>query len=351
MRIGIDIDDTLINVKEELKDAALKYAKSLGKKVKDTNNVVDKGNDGNIYQQIYGFNYEELKYFLGPIQESITSKALPRKGSVDVVKKFHDEGNEIYIITARDKEFHDAPYKQSKEWLNRNGIYFDKLIVNARDKAKVCLENGIDLLIDDNIDNCLQVRNCGIEAIMIGEETSREVVTFADWDAICNFVLDGKIVKIIPYSIGYMNEISDFINESMFRFLGREYKERVDVLNIEEFYFNNNGGFWLAIDVVNKQIVGSIGLDNQGEFGLLRRFYVDKVYQKLGIGSRLFKQLYRYAIKNTTIKKIYLACSKRLEVAHIFYLKYGFVKIDKIEEDVNISISSEDDYFVKEVER
>lgn len=53
------------------------------------------------------------------------------------------------------------------DWLNKNDIYFDKLIVNARDKKRVCIEENIDILIDDSISNCKNVITSGISAIMI----------------------------------------------------------------------------------------------------------------------------------------------------------------------------------------
>lgn len=51
---------------------------------------------------MFQFNYEELKYFLKDIQESITNKAKPRENVVEVVNKFKNDGNKIIIITARD---------------------------------------------------------------------------------------------------------------------------------------------------------------------------------------------------------------------------------------------------------
>ena len=42
MRIGIDIDDTLTDVKDELYEACKKYAKSLGKKLPKDINLEDK---------------------------------------------------------------------------------------------------------------------------------------------------------------------------------------------------------------------------------------------------------------------------------------------------------------------
>ena len=170
MRIGIDIDDTMTDIKDKLTNAAYEYAKRLGKDiVYDGTDINDIHNDGNIYQKVFGFNYEELKYFLGEIQEDITDNAVPRENCVEVINKLKSEGNEIYVITARDTEFHKDPYKQSKQWLDKNGIKYNKLIVNARNKGNVFKEEKIDILIDDSLSNCISVLNHGIKAIRFGD--------------------------------------------------------------------------------------------------------------------------------------------------------------------------------------
>ncbi len=196
MRIGIDIDDTLTDIREQLNNAAFEYAKTLNKKVENENiEINDVYNDGNIYQKIFDFSYEELKHFLGTIQESITNNAIPRKDCVEIIKKLHDEGNEIYIITARDSEFHEDPYKQSMNWLNKNDIYFDKLIVNARNKKKICLDENIDILIDDSISNCKNVITGGISAIMIANNDIVEkdnINCFKNWIDIYNYLHECK---------------------------------------------------------------------------------------------------------------------------------------------------------------
>lgn len=254
MRIGIDIDDTMTNIKDKLTTAAIQYAKSLNKNVDNLNyDIVDIYNNGNIYQKLFDFNYEELKYFLGTIQEEITNNASPRENCSEVIKKLHNDGNEIYIITARDKEFHKDPYSQSKEWLEKNSIYYDKLIVNARNKGNACLENDIDILIDDSISNCLNVSSLGIDTITIGNNDNKIVKCFDDWNDIYNYVKNDKIIKIIKYQNEFKDEICTFINDSMFTFIDRPYKDRPDVSNIEEYYLKNNGNFWLAIDVKTKK--------------------------------------------------------------------------------------------------
>lgn len=192
MRIGIDIDNTLTDIEDELMFAALNYAKSLNKKV-DTIylNYIDENNDGNIYQKMFGFTDEELKYFLKDIQESITDNAIPRYKVPEIIKSLHLDGNEIIIITARDSQFHDDPYKQSEIWLKKNKIYYDKLIVNARKKGQICKQEKIDLFIDDNISNCLDVVKFGIETILLNKQKAKDerILSFGNWEDIYVYIM------------------------------------------------------------------------------------------------------------------------------------------------------------------
>ena len=190
MRIGIDIDDCITDIKDELYEAGKKYAKSLGKQIQEKEEFEDDKNDGNKYQKIFNFNYEELKYFLKDIQEEIINKAKPREKVVDVIRKLTDTGNEIIIITARDTEFHENPYQLSKKWLDENNIYYDKLIVNARDKRIACKEEKIDLFIDDNASNCLAVKSLGIKTIRVcnKENNNEDLICFNNWKDIYAYI-------------------------------------------------------------------------------------------------------------------------------------------------------------------
>lgn len=72
MIIGIDIDNTITEVQDELNSAAYEYAIKLGKDIKnDKNPIEDIKNNGDTYQKKFKFTYEELKYFLKDIQEEI----------------------------------------------------------------------------------------------------------------------------------------------------------------------------------------------------------------------------------------------------------------------------------------
>ena len=128
--------------------------------------------------------------FFGNIQENITKKAKPREDVVDVIKKLREDGHKIYIITARDSEFHNNPYELSKTWLNKNNIEYDKLIVDARDKAKICREQNIEIFIDDKLSNCLQISNENIVTIRITNYTEQHqnIVNKKNWKEIYEYI-------------------------------------------------------------------------------------------------------------------------------------------------------------------
>ncbi len=191
LRIGIDIDNTLTDIEDDLMNAAHIFAKSLGKTINTQYfESIDYNNDGNKYQKIFGFNYEELKYFLRDIQESITDNANPRSFTSEIIESLHLAGHKIIIITARDLEFHDNPYKQSEIWLKKNNIYYDKLIVNARKKGEICRQEKIDLFIDDNISNCLDVEKCGIKTILFNKYKVKDstIISFDNWKDIYDYI-------------------------------------------------------------------------------------------------------------------------------------------------------------------
>ncbi len=80
-------------------------------------------------------------------------------------------------------------------WLDKNNIEYDKLIVNAREKGMVCKNENIDLFIDDQLNNCLDVLKEGIKVIRISNEicSNEDIVDLNNW------------IKIYEY-IGALNE-------------------------------------------------------------------------------------------------------------------------------------------------
>lgn len=68
----------------------------------------------------------------------------------------HDKNNHIYIITARyykdcygfakEEDFYDA----TREFLDKNGVYYDELVFTRQPKLDAIQDHKIDVMIDDS---------------------------------------------------------------------------------------------------------------------------------------------------------------------------------------------------------
>ena len=72
-----------------------------------------------------------------------------------------EDGNELYIITARGNYFSHSgsvlSYEENKKvvlnWLEENNVIYDKIIFSPEDKLDICRQNNIDLMIEDKPKN------------------------------------------------------------------------------------------------------------------------------------------------------------------------------------------------------
>lgn len=148
MRIGIDIDGVLTDMEQFQLDYGSKFATEYGKE----EIINPNGYEINDIYNISDAEYDEFwdRYFLDYVINEI-----PRKFADEITNKLHDEENEIYIITARyftenDKKRAEGTIEDAiSKWLNKNNIYFDKIIFSPEDKVEICNKNKIDLMVED----------------------------------------------------------------------------------------------------------------------------------------------------------------------------------------------------------
>ena len=50
-------------------------------------------------------------------------------------------------------------YELTENWLKDNNIKYDKLVLESENKDEKCLENNVDIFIDDSVNNCKKVYN------------------------------------------------------------------------------------------------------------------------------------------------------------------------------------------------
>lgn len=148
MRIGIDIDDTITNTCEFM----MKYV----------SDYFGLSEEYLVKNNIYYFNLpEELNnkkdFYLSTLEKNLLNIPLKEKAR-EVLNKLHEEGNEIIFITRRNKDEYREPVLSTKKQLDFYGIKYNKLIC-TKDKKKACLDEKIDIFIDDSMKNLNNVKD------------------------------------------------------------------------------------------------------------------------------------------------------------------------------------------------
>ena len=196
MKIGIDIDNVISNFNDELFREFLDHDKSL-------RNAGIINNDAYITRGMFDWSKEELDDFYYSNIERIAMNLKVIDKAPETIKRLRDNGYEIYIISGRDNGEYSNPYKMTSEWLSKYGIEYDKLILtdayNSDEKAKICIQNNISIMIDDSTKVCRETKNYGIETLLMDTPYNRQVNDFTrvcNWDEIYDFIVNYKKEKI-----------------------------------------------------------------------------------------------------------------------------------------------------------
>lgn len=175
MKIGIDIDNVISNFNDELLKEYLKHDKELR-------------NTGIINEDVfirYGmFDWtekEESEFYKNNI-ERIAKKLQPLNRATETIKKLKEDGNEIIIISGRNNGEYNNPYKLTEEWLAKYNIVYNKLILtnayNKEEKANVCKENNIDIMIEDSTQTAVNIEKVGTKVIFMNTRYNKNNENF-----------------------------------------------------------------------------------------------------------------------------------------------------------------------------
>lgn len=175
MKIGIDIDNVISNFNDELLKEYLKHDKELR-------------NTGIINEDVfirYGmFDWtekEESEFYKNNI-ERIAIKLKPIHRATETIKKLKEDGNEILIISGRNNGEYNNPYKLTEEWLEKYNIIYDKLILtnayNKEEKANVCKENNIDIMIEDSTQTAVNIEKVGTKVLFMNTRYNKNNENF-----------------------------------------------------------------------------------------------------------------------------------------------------------------------------
>lgn len=135
MNIGIDLDDTIFSTAEQYRKYQKQYLK-----------------EKNISEEELWKNKKYRVDYIKNNLDLIFSDVKLKDDAISVIKQLINNGNTIYIVTARNNDYCDDMYEFTKDTLTKFDIPYHKLILTEKYKLKSCLENNIDLMIDNSID-------------------------------------------------------------------------------------------------------------------------------------------------------------------------------------------------------
>lgn len=149
MRIGIDVDDTITKTHE--------YVIKLKKEAFPD------------WDPMKMLPEEVFLPFIDKNERKIHQNVELKEGAKEALLYMHEKGHKIIILSSRGSYYNkiteDTAYIDTYNYFLKNGLPFDKIVTNLDGKVEACLENKIDLFIDDNIDVCKSVNDANIKVI------------------------------------------------------------------------------------------------------------------------------------------------------------------------------------------
>ena len=154
MRIGIDIDNTITNTREVIMAYVCKFDQENGFKTEV---------DLSHYSLEKSLMWDELliKRFLNTYLTDIYTYVIPKPHALEVIDELH-RNHSIILITSRNQR-DESITEATLKWLSKYNLEYDKLVMNKTDnmhhfsKLADCLENQIDIMIEDHHDLSLEL--------------------------------------------------------------------------------------------------------------------------------------------------------------------------------------------------
>lgn len=272
MRIGIDIDNVLSNFNEVLLNDYINHDKEL------RNNGIIKNN---VYiRDMFDWTKEEEQQYYHDNIERLVNLLEPIKDCSKYIKELRDNGHYICIISGRDNGEYSDPYNMTTKWLKKYDITYDKLILtnayNHQDKADICIENNIDIMIDDSINVCVKCSENNIKSLLFNTEYNKNETRYTrvnNWEEIFNYINNYKKEKMNvildtdtynecddQFALAYMIKSQNIFNIKAITVAPYSHKERNEtVISGQEKSYNEILKIcnWLNFDTKNKVFKGA----------------------------------------------------------------------------------------------
>lgn len=179
MKLGFDID----GVMNDFQSKFIEFAKEFTGK--------DPKIDLSKYNVLENFDMTpaEQNEFWRKYGTKAFAQAKPQPGVAKVMQELFKDGHQIYAITSRSTQY-KGNLNATVFWLVYHGVAPEVavaptpqqkfngmgLLMDCADKAKVCLQYGIDLMVDDDPKHCKRCHQAGIKTLVFNQPYNRHVI-------------------------------------------------------------------------------------------------------------------------------------------------------------------------------
>lgn len=171
MKIGIDIDDTLVNTRE----LQMIYWKEF------VNNNPQEGYNEEIPNSINDFGDKYVQTFWDAYREQLSFSPTFKDNTSTILHKLKNNDFTLCIITSRpDKKYKDLKIRIRK-WFEKNNIPIDIIYTDVKDKGLFCKENNIDILIDDSLNQINSAKTNNVKTILFNNVPNYEGLQTDNW--------------------------------------------------------------------------------------------------------------------------------------------------------------------------
>lgn len=174
--IGIDIDSTI--------NKAHFYDIIHGREFCQQNNI-NRGERLNTLsaKEMFNLTDDEYRQYINKEFPWNCKFNEPQFGVPSIIRNLIKD-NRILIITARDENYNKSEYtgEMMKEdtinWFRKYNIPYNHIYFSCKDKAKVCKENDVDVMIDDDPEHIKNCADSGMVTIIMGQSYNEHLIDY-----------------------------------------------------------------------------------------------------------------------------------------------------------------------------
>lgn len=192
MKIGIDLDGVVFDSEKLFRV----YAELYDILELHQNGIID--NREVRFQERYNWSQETINDFMSKYHTKNIEEAAFMPGAKEVLKMLKEEGHKLIIITARGNKTKEH-ITITEDILKKNDMYiFDKYIWGVNNKSEICVDEKLDLMIEDSDRNCKVISDKKIKTIYFKDAPNYEIQeneylkTLYNWGEVYRYIKEAS---------------------------------------------------------------------------------------------------------------------------------------------------------------